>query len=100
MCGRGDTRRISKTGKRYNYEKQIVLRRRVRRVKLGLTMISLLFSCAFVAATTTRAPDSFLINFNTNINGTGMVTVNITRSWAPIGADHLCAFPDRRFARA
>ena len=49
-------------------------------------MLPLLCLASYEAA---RAPDSWLLHFNTDIDGNSTVTVNITRSWAPIGADHL-----------
>jgi len=35
------------------------------------------------------APEQFLIHFETDIDGRDAFTMNITRSWAPLGADHL-----------
>ena len=35
-----------------------------------------------------KAPDSYQIQFNTNVEGKPIV-INVNRSWAPIGADHL-----------
>ena len=52
---------------------------------------------AALPATAPRAPDSFLLKFNTDIDGDGTVTLNITRSWAPIGADHLYALVADKF---
>jgi cyclophilin family peptidyl-prolyl cis-trans isomerase len=52
------------------------------------------FSCAGNSSLTTvdpEAPAHFLIDFQTDIDGIGKITVNITRSWAPLGADHLYA---------
>ena len=45
----------------------------------------------FGASNTTAlaAPSNFLLDFNTDIDGIGVITINVTRSWAPIGVDHL-----------
>ena len=35
------------------------------------------------------APEHFLLDFATDIDGVGVITLNITRAWSPIGVDHL-----------
>jgi len=37
------------------------------------------------------APDNFLLDFDTDIDGVGTITVSINKSWAPIGVEHLVA---------
>ena len=39
--------------------------------------------------TLTAAPEQFLLDFTTDIDGVGVITLNITRNWSPIGVDHL-----------
>ena len=46
---------------------------------------------ATTALASTPAPSSFLLDFATDIDGVGIITLNITRAWAPIGVDHLYA---------
>ena len=52
---------------------------------------------AALPVTAPRAPDSFLLKFNTDVDGDSTVTLNITRSWAPIGVDHLYALVADKF---
>merc|ERR1711865_174216 len=48
--------------------------------------------CAGVAwAADPAAPDSYIIDFNTDIKGATLVSMAINRSMAPLGADHLHA---------
>ena len=35
------------------------------------------------------APEHFLLDFATDIDGVGVITLNITRAWSPTGVDHL-----------
>ena len=44
-----------------------------------------------VANMTAAAPDRYTIDFDTDIDGVGVISVNVTRAWAPLGADHLHA---------
>merc|ERR1711865_1199548 len=54
--------------------------------------------CAGVAwAADPAAPDSYTIDFNTDINGTTTVSLAINRSMAPLGADHLHALVSAGF---
>ena len=43
---------------------------------------------ALVRTTSSIAPDSFFVDFETDISGGANFSVNITRSWAPLGVDH------------
>ena len=35
-----------------------------------------------------QAPESFLVEMETDVDGGGKVVLNVTRAWAPIGVDH------------
>jgi len=43
------------------------------------------------------APAHFLFKLNTDIDGTGVVVLNITRAWAPLGVDRLWALIQDHF---
>ena len=47
--------------------------------------------------TTAQAPASFLVDFDTDIEGGHTFTVNVTRAWAPLGADHFYQLVQDKF---
>lgn len=37
------------------------------------------------------APDNWILDLHTDVDGVGVVSINVTRDWAPLGVDHLHA---------
>ena len=35
-----------------------------------------------------QAPESFVVEMETDVDGGGKIVMNVTRAWAPIGVDH------------
>jgi len=66
-----------------------------------IILITILFSSLIVVslANDPVSPNSFCILFNTTIKSTptNSIIVNVTRSWAPIGSDHIYALVNSGF---
>ena len=61
--------------------------------------VKLVLCCFVLAQADQTAPANFIIDFEpeTDIDGVGVISVNVTRAWAPLGADHLFALVNDGF---
>ena len=54
-------------------------------------------SIAFVVGEATQAPDFYRVQFNTDIDESVPIVIEVNRSWCPIGADHFYTLVNKKF---
>ncbi|KJE94447.1 cyclophilin-type peptidylprolyl cis-trans isomerase [Capsaspora owczarzaki ATCC 30864] len=67
----------------------------MRPVAIAVVVVAALIMLAGVATASSQAdpvsPSVFCVRFATNVNGSSVIAVNVTRAYAPLGADRLYA---------
>ena len=49
-----------------------------------------MWTAAMVFAADPKSPDNYIVDFHTDVDG-GVISVNVTRAWAPLGSDRFYA---------
>ena len=60
-------------------------------------VILAVLSIAFVVGEATQAPDFYRVQFNTDIDKSVPIVIEVNRSWCPIGADHFYTLVNENF---